>query len=194
VPVTSPQDVGSADERHGRVVKQLESTIRALESSLEQEKHATQEARAGVEEMRAQVMAARHELDVMRDEVRAARHEAEEQRELQAMLQHRSRSLAIAVMGFVEILDDVIDAARQSGDETMRDRSARLRDGIGRLLALFGLTEINGVGGPVDETQHEIMHRVASNAHPTGTVVAVVQRGFAYHGQPVRRAQVLAAE
>jgi molecular chaperone GrpE (heat shock protein) len=194
VPVTSPQDVGAADERHARVVKQFEATIRALESSLDQEKRSAQEARSGIEEVRAQAMAALHELDVMRDEVRAARHEAEEQRELQAMLQHRSRSLAIAVMGFVEILDDMIDAAGQSAEDTMRDRAARLRDGAGRLLALFGLTEINGVGGPVDEAQHEIVHRVPSDDHPTGTVVAVVQRGFAYHGQPVRRAQVLAAE
>jgi molecular chaperone GrpE len=129
----------------------------------------------------------------MRDEVRAAQHEAEEQRELQAMLQHRSRSLAVAVMGFVEILDDVIDAARDSADEAMRDRAARLRDGVARLLALFGLTEINGVGGPVDETHHEVMHRVPSDTYPSGTVVAVVQRGFAYHGQTVRRAQVVAA-
>jgi molecular chaperone GrpE (heat shock protein) len=110
------------------------------------------------------------------------------------MLQHRSRSLAVAVMGFVEILDDVIDAGRDSADEAMRDRAGRLRDGVGRLLALFGLTEINGIGDRVDESQHEVMHRVPSDAHPSGTVVAIVQRGFAYHGQPVRRAQVLAAE
>jgi molecular chaperone GrpE (heat shock protein) len=194
LPVTSPGDVGGPDERHARVVKQLESTIRALEATLEQEKRATEGARTGVEEMRSQVMAARIELDDLRDEVRAAQYEAEEQRELQAMLQHRSRSLAVAVMGFVEILDDVIDAGLASVDESMPDRAVRLRDGVGRLLALFGLTEINGVGGTVDETQHEIMHRVPSDDHPTGTVVAVVQRGFAYHGQPVRRAQVLAAE
>jgi pilus assembly protein CpaF len=194
LPVTSPADVGGPDERHARAVKQLESTIRALEESLAQEKRATEGARAGVEEMRAQVMAGRIELENLRDEVRAAQYEADEQRELQAMLQHRSRSLAIALMGFVEILDDVIDAGRDSADETMRDRAARLRDGVSRLLALFGLSEINGVGGPVDETQHEVMHRVPSDAHPTGRVVAIVQRGFAYHGQPVRRAQVLAAE
>jgi molecular chaperone GrpE (heat shock protein) len=110
------------------------------------------------------------------------------------MLQHRSRSLAVAVMGFVEILDDVIDAARDSVDEAMQDRSARLRDGVARLLALFGLSEINGVGGPVDETRHEVVHRVPADAHASGAVVAVVQRGFTYHGQPVRRAQVLVAE
>jgi pilus assembly protein CpaF len=194
LPITSPADIGGADERHARAVKLLESTIRALEESLEEERRATYGARAGVEEMRAQVMAARIELDNLRDEVRAAQHEADEQRELQGMLQHRSRSLAVAVMGFVEILDDVIDAGHDSADEMMRDRAVRLRDGVGRLLALFGLTEINGVGARVDETQHEVVHRVASDEHPRGTVVAVVQRGFTYHGQPVRRAQVLAAE
>jgi pilus assembly protein CpaF len=194
LPVTSPTDIGGADERNVRTVKQLETTIRALEGALEQEKRATEGARAGVEEMRAQVMAARFELDSLRDEVRAAQYETEEQRELQAMLQQRSRSLAVAVMGFVEILDDVIDDERDSPDEAKRDRGLRLREGVGRLLALFGLTEINGVGGLVDETQHEVMHRVPSNDHPTGAVVAIVQRGFAYHGQPVRRAQVLAAE
>jgi pilus assembly protein CpaF len=194
LPVTSPADIGGADERHARAVKQLELTIRALEESLEQERRATEGARAGVEEMRAQVMAARIEVDTLQDEVRAARHEADEQRELQAMLQHRSRSLAVAVMGFVEILDDVIDTGRDSADEAMRERAGRLRDGVGRLLALFGLTEITGIGGAADETQHEIMYRVPSDHHPTGTVVAIVQRGFAYHGQPVRRAQVLAAE
>lgn len=194
LPVTSPADIGGADERHARAVKQLESTIRAMEATLEQEKRATEGARAGVEELRGQLVAARVDIETMRDEVRAAAYDAEEQRELQAMLQHRSRSLAVAVMGFVEILDDVIDAGSDSADEAMRDRAVRLRDGVGRLLALFGLTEINGIGGRVDETQHEIMHRVPSDHHPSGTVVAIVQRGFAYHGQPVRRAQVLAAE
>jgi molecular chaperone GrpE (heat shock protein) len=193
LPVTSPADVGGADERHARSVKQLESTIRGLEGSLDQERRATEGARAALEELRAQLVEGRIELDALRDEVRAAQHEAEEQRELQGMLQHRSRSLAVAVMGFVEILDDVIDAGRDSADDMMRDRAVRLRDGVARLLALFGLTEINGVGSPVDEAQHEIMHRVPSE-HPSGTVVAVVQRGFAYHGNPVRRAQVLAAE
>ena len=194
LPVTSPQDVGGADERHARVVKQLEATVRSLETSLEQERLAAQGARAGVEELRAQVIATRLDLDVMRDEVRAAQYEAEEQRELQAMLQHRSRSLAVAVMGFVEVLDDVIDAAAESADEAMRERAVRLRDGVGRLLALFGLSEINGIGGPVDDTQHEVRDRVPSDVHPSGAVVAIVQRGFAYHGQPVRRAQVLVAE
>jgi pilus assembly protein CpaF len=194
LPVMGPNDVGGADERHARAVKQLESTIGALEASLEQEKRATEGARAGVEEMRAQVMASRIELENLRDEVRAAQYEADEQRELQAMLQHRSRSLAVAVIGFVEILDDVIDASRGSADETARARAAQLRDGVGRLLALFGLTEINGIGGAVDDALHEVTHRVPSDDYPTGTVVAVVQKGFAYHGQPVRRAQVLAAE
>lgn len=194
MPVTSPADNGGPDERAARTVKQLESTIRALEGALDQEKRATQGARAGVEEMRAQVMATRFELDGLRDEVRAAHYETEEQRELQAMLQHRSRSLAVAVMGFVEILDDVIDDERDSADEAKRDRGLRLREGVGRLLALFGLTEINGIGGAVDETHHEIVNRVRSDDHPTGTVVAIVQRGFAYHGRPIRRAQVTAAE
>jgi pilus assembly protein CpaF len=193
LPVTSLQDLGSADEAQALVVKQLESTIRALESSLEQERRATEGARAGVEEMRAQVMAARIELDNLRDEVRAAQHEADKQRELQAALQYRSRSLAVAVMGFVEILDDVIDDGRESPDEALRDRAARLRDGVGRLLALFGLSEINGVGGAVDETKHEVVRRIAPNGHPAGTVAEVLQRGFAYHGQTVRRAQVVAA-
>jgi len=193
LPVMSPADVGGADDRHARVVRQLESNIRSLETALEQEKRATEGARAGVEEMRAQVVAARIELDTLRDEVRAAQHEAEEQRELQAALQHRSRSLAVAVMGFVEVLDDVIDAGSVSTDDAVRERTQRLCDGVGRLLALFGLSEINGVGGPVDETQHEVVRRVAPNGHPAGTVAEIVQRGFAYHGQTVRRAQVVAA-
>jgi pilus assembly protein CpaF len=193
LPVTSPGDVGGADERHARVVKQLESTIRGLEAALEQEKRATQEARAGVEEMRSQVMAARVELDTVRDELRAAQHEADELRELQAALQHRSRSLAVAVMGFVEVLDDVIDAGRESPDDLVRDRTHRLRDGVGRLLALFGLSEIDGVGTLVDDTRHEVVRRVPADGHAAGTVVEVVQRGFAYHGQTVRRAQVVAA-
>jgi pilus assembly protein CpaF len=192
LPVTCPGDVGGADERHARVVKHLESTIRGLEASLEQERRAAQDARAGVEEMRAQVMTARVELDIVRDEVRAAQHEADELRELQAALQHRSRSLAVAVMGFVEVLDDVIDAGRESPDDVMRDRTQRLRDGVGRLLALFGLSEIDGVGAPVDETRHEVVRRVPADGHAPGTVTEVVQRGFAYHGQTVRRAQVVA--
>jgi molecular chaperone GrpE len=177
-----------------REVRQLDARIRALEATLEQEKIAAQNARASVEELRAQLIASRLELDVMQDEVRAARYEADEQRELQAMLQHRSRSLAVAVTGFVEVLDDLLNAGRDSADDAVRDRAARLRDSAARLLALFGLAEINGVGEPVDETKHEIAQYVPAAGHAAGSVVAIVQRGFAYHGQPVRRAQVLVAK
>jgi pilus assembly protein CpaF len=193
IPVTSPHDVGGADERHARVVKQLESTIRSLQAALEQEKRAAEGARAGVEEMRAQLMASRIELDTLRDEVRAAQYEADELRELQAALQQRSRSLAVAVMGFVELLDDVIRSGRESPDEAMRERATRLGDGVSRLLALFGLTEINGVGRPVDDALHEVVRRVPANGQGSGAIVEIVQRGFAYHGQTVRRAQVVAA-
>ena len=75
----------------------------------------------------------------------------------------------------------------------MRERTSRLRDGVGRLLALFGLSEINGVGGLVDDSQHEVVRRVPPNGARPGTVTEIVQRGFAYHGQTVRRAQVVAA-
>jgi pilus assembly protein CpaF len=192
--VTSPHDVGGAEERHTREARQLEARIRALEATLEQEKLAAQNARASVEELRSQVIATRLELDVMQDEVRAARYEADEQRELQAMLQQRSRSLAVSVTGFVEVLDDLLEAGRDSADGAVRDRCARLGDSASRLLGLFGLTEINGIGDPVDETKHEIVHHVPSSGHRAGSIVAVVQRGFAYHGQPVRRAQVLVAQ
>lgn len=191
--VTSVRHIGD-HERHAREVRQLETKVRALEVALEQEQVATQDAMSTVEEVSGQLVAARLEIDVMKDEVRAARYEADEQRELQAMLQQRSRSLAMAVTGFVEVLDDLLDAARESVDEVVRDRAVRLRDAATRLLALFGLSEITGVGTLVDEKQHEVMHRVSSDAHASGVIVAVVQRGFAYHGQTVRRAQVLAAE
>ena len=188
------RDIGGVDERQAREIRQLQAKVRALEVSLEQERLASQAARSSVEELRAQVVASRLELDVMQDEVRAARYEADEQRELQAMLQHRSRSLAMAVMGFVEVLDDLLDAARESVDAAVRDRAVRLQEAASRLLARFGLGEITGVGSLVDEKQHDVLHRVPSDAHASGEVVAVVQRGFTYHGQPVRRAQVLAAE
>jgi pilus assembly protein CpaF len=191
--IAGPNDVGNADERHARAVRQLESTIRALEASLEQEKCATETAQAGVEEMRAQVMAGRIELDNLRDEVRAAQYDADEQRELQAALQHRLRSLAVAVMGFVDVLAEVIDAGGASPDEAMRGHTSRLRDSGGRLLSLFGLIEINGVGDKVDETRHEVVRRAPPNGRPAGTVAAVVRRGFTYYGQTVRRAQVVAA-
>jgi pilus assembly protein CpaF len=190
----SLRDIGGADERQAREIRQLEAKVRALEVSLERERLATESARASAEELRAQVVASRLELDVLEDEVRAARYDADEQRELQAMLQHRSRSLAMAVMGFVEVLDDLLDAARDSIDPAVRDRALRLQEAASRLLALFGLSEITGVGSLVDENQHDVVHRVPSDAHASGVVVAVVQRGFAYHGQPVRRAQVLSAE
>ena len=188
------RDIGGPDERQAREIRQLQAKVRELELSLRQERLASHGARSSVEELRAQVVASRLELDVMQDEVRAARYEADEQRELQAMVQHRSRSLAMAVMGFVEVLDDLLDAARESVDAAVRDRAVRLQEAASRLLALFGLSEITGVGSLVDEKQHDVLHRVPSDAHASGEVVAVVQRGFTYHGQPVRRAQVLAAE
>jgi pilus assembly protein CpaF len=192
-PVTSPRDVGAADDRHARAVRQLDATIRGLEAALEQEKRAADLARADVEEMRSQLVAARMDLDTLRDALRAAEYEADEQRELQAALQHRWRSLALAVAGFVEVLDDVVHAGLASADDTMREHASRLGDAGRRLLALFGVSQIADVGGAVDDARHDVVRRIAANGCPPGTVTEVVERGLAYQGQTVRRARVIVA-
>jgi molecular chaperone GrpE (heat shock protein) len=144
--------------------------------------------------MRGQAVAARRELEVVREALRVAHSEADELREFQGALQHRSRSLAIAVMTFVEVLDQVAVVGRASADEAVQEQIDRLGDAVTRLLALFGLSEIATVGVPVDETQHEVVGRAPANDTASGVVMQVVQRGFAYHGNPVRRAQVVVAE
>jgi molecular chaperone GrpE len=53
-------------------------------------------------------------------------------------------------------------------------------------LARHGLERIAAAGKPFDPHFHQAIERVASDDHPEGTVLDVLQDGFVFHGRVVR--------
>jgi molecular chaperone GrpE len=59
-----------------------------------------------------------------------------------------------------------------------------------KLFERFGLQEVPGAGHPFDREVHHAVERDIASSLPHDTVSRVVQRGYYYQGQVLRRAQV----
>ena len=98
------------------------------------------------------------------------------------------------------------DGLRKWAEETaaavaqLRPRLAGLADGyamslrrVGRALPPFGLEPIESVGRPFDPELMEVVEVVDGAGRAGGTVVEEVRRGYRWHGELFRFAQVKVA-
>ncbi|MEM2232593.1 MAG: nucleotide exchange factor GrpE [Nitrososphaerota archaeon] len=123
--------------------------------------------------------------------------------ELVALKQERMR-LAGAVerllrhlIGVSETVERVAGLYELSEDANARALSEGLRmvsSAIERALREEGVEVIGFVGSRFDPALHEAVGFVESEEHEEGTVVSVVEKGFAYAGKVLRPAKVLVAK
>lgn len=117
------------------------------------------------------------------------------------MLREQSDFLELAAQGVIASLLPVVDSfERALAHEMHDDHIDEFKNGLQvvysqlvDVLAKEGLTPLEPVGEAFDPTQHEAMMQVASDDHPEGTVVAVLEKGYALKDRVIRPAKVSVA-
>ena len=97
------------------------------------------------------------------------------------------------LLAVVDSLEMGLEAADTADADALREGSAATCKLLKTTLERFGITEVDPEGEPFDPEMHEAMSMMPSpNAEP-GSVVQVVQKGYALNGRLLRPARVIVA-
>ena len=106
------------------------------------------------------------------------------------------RATARVIEGLIPVIDGfehALAAHREAEYESYRRGFEliykQLLDNLGRL----GAQRVDPIGQPFDPHLHQAMDRLETDEHPDGTILAVYQPGYVYHGRVVRPAMVRVA-
>ncbi|HVG45408.1 MAG TPA: nucleotide exchange factor GrpE [Longimicrobium sp.] len=144
-------------------------------------------ARLGKQQLRSN-----QSLDFLESQLAEAKERADEHRREAARLREESRRNAQALLDLVDTLDDLAVFARQLRDERWITHAERMLAKTLRVLGQLGLAEIPALGEAFDPAEHEAAQSVErSGEQRPYEIVEVIQRGFRYNGQVLRRAQVI---
>lgn len=103
----------------------------------------------------------------------------------------RERSLALTVIGLCDLLEHFREYAAQSESEALFAQAETLWKQSERLLQASGMARIGELGEPVDETLHIVAGTAKNDGIPRELVAQVLQRGYRYLGEVIRRATIL---
>jgi len=97
------------------------------------------------------------------------------------------------LLAVVDSLEMGLEAADNADAEALREGSAATCKLLKKTLERFGISEVDPEGEPFDPELHEAMSVMpAPNAEP-GSVVQVVQKGYALNDRLLRPARVIVA-
>jgi pilus assembly protein CpaF len=106
----------------------------------------------------------------------------------------RQRGMSMAMLAFIEALDEAGDVAHATKNESIERSMSALNKRAQWFIDAFGLSPIEPKkGDKFDDALHEIVSTAAPNGVPKGRIVQVTQRGFRADGRIARRAQVVIA-
>jgi len=97
------------------------------------------------------------------------------------------------LLGVVDSLEMGLDAASSADAAALREGSEATCKLLKNTLERFGITAIDPAGEPFDPQQHEAMSMMPSDSAEPGSVLTVVQKGYALNGRLLRPARVIVA-
>ena len=137
--------------------------------------------------------AAHAELKSLRKELESARAAEQRAKEEAEQRDEQLRATSASMMAFLEALDDLSGLRTADADSAAQKIMGRVTTRAQRVLAAAGLSEIDALGGELNEDLHEVVEKIPASAElPAGRVSKVVQRGFRSGDRVLRRAQVIA--
>ena len=145
----------------------------------------------GVEE------AAAERLRELEQELASLREELVSEKEERMRLMGSVERLLRHLIGVAETVERVAGLYSLSDDSNARSLSEGLKmvsSSIEKVLREEGVEVIGDVGERFDPVVHEAVGFVESEQHEDGTVVSVLERGFAFRGKVLRPAKVVVAK
>lgn len=167
------------------------------------EAHDTPEAsgpEAELRELRDALAALRGEMDRYRDEALRARAEVDNarkraQRDVEAAHKFGVERLVDALIPVKDSLDLGLDAALATTDlKALQEGMALTQQMFQSALEKMGVSAIDPGGARFDPERHQAMMMEASSSAEPGSVLRVLQRGYALHDRVVRPAMVIVAK
>jgi molecular chaperone GrpE len=106
------------------------------------------------------------------------------------------RATARVIEGLIPVLDgfeNALAAHREAEYESYRKGFELIFRQLLENVAKLGAKRIDPLGTPFDPHLHQAMDRVETAEHPDGTILAVFQPGYEFHGRVLRPALVRVA-
>jgi molecular chaperone GrpE len=106
------------------------------------------------------------------------------------------RATARVIEGLIPVLDGfehALAAHREDEYESYRKGFELIYKQLLGNLAKLGAHRIDPLGKPFDPHLHQAVDRAETTAHPDGTILAVFQPGYEFHGRVLRPAMVRVA-
>jgi molecular chaperone GrpE len=141
-------------------------------------------AEAKAEEYRAAHLRALAELENYRKRA---------EREIDQARKYAIERFAQELVAVGDSLEAGIKAGAGNSGPVLEGAEATLRE-LQRAFAKAGILIIDPAGKPFDPNWHEAMVAAESAAHPAGTVLEVVQKGYSLNGRLLRPARVIVSK
>ena len=106
------------------------------------------------------------------------------------------RATARVIEGLIPVIDGfehALAAHREAEYESYRKGFELIYKQLLDNLARLGVQRLDPIGQPFDPHLHQAMDRAETSDHPDGTILAVYQPGYLYHGRVLRPAMVRVA-
>jgi len=106
------------------------------------------------------------------------------------------RATARVIEGLIPVLDGfehALAAHREAEYENYRKGFELIHKQLLDNLTRLGVQRVDPLGQPFDPHLHQAMDRAETMEHPDGTVLAVYQPGYVFHGRVLRPAMVRVA-
>ena len=153
-----------------------------------------------IHELREALASLRGEMDRYRDEALRARAEVDNarkraQRDVEAAHKFGLERLVDALVPVKDSLDLGLDAAQTATDiKPLQEGMALTQQMFQAALEKIGVVAIDPTGARFDPERHQAMMMEASTVAEPGSVLRVLQRGYALHDRVVRPAMVIVAK
>jgi molecular chaperone GrpE len=148
-----------------------------------------------IAELEAELAAARAEAEQYKDKFLREYADKENFRKRQErMMADRVRREKLDLLEHLFEVVDNLDRALRFQDtmdrESLQQSLRLLQSQLNELLAREGLTLVPTVGEPFNPYVHEAVEQVSTDAHPEGTVVAELRKGYKLGDETIRPARV----
>ncbi len=144
----------------------------------------------------AELAEARRERDELRDMLQRKQAEFlnyQKRARTQADLdrQYATSNLATDLLGVLDNLERAIEAARAANQPTILEGLNLVYRQFLDTFAKHGVEPIPALGGPFDPNVHEAITQQPDAAHPEGTVLGELARGYKHHDRVLRPTRVI---
>lgn len=134
------------------------------------------------------------EEQLLRERAEAENSRKRSHREYEQARKFGAERLAADLCPVIDNLERGMAAAEQSTIERLREGVEMTFKQLMKVAEAHGVSQVDPLHQPFDAEQHQALSMQADTAHPDGTVVTVIEKGYRLHDRLLRPALVVVAK